>query len=101
MLAIEDAQPEEPMLAIEGPKKKKKKKGATCPWNMKENKCNNKPGCKFDKTKGKKGKCVRDTVVVNGESQEIGLGSIKDLAGQLLALEAPQITEDLVDMSVE
>ena len=54
---------------------------------MKEKKCNNKPGCKFDKTKGKNGKCVRDIIVVNGEPQEIGKGSIKDLTGQLLALE--------------
>ena len=89
------------MLAIEDvpavPKKeKKKKKGAHCPWNMKENKCNNKPGCKFDKTKGKNGKCVRDKVVVDGKAQEIGLGSIEDLKGQLLALEAPQ--QDMMEL---
>ena len=96
MLALKQAPSndvKEPMLAIEAapvaPKKdKKKKKGAQCPWNMKENKCNNRSGCKFDKTKGKNGKCIRDTVVVNGETQEVGLGSVEDLQGQLLALEA-------------
>ena len=90
MLAIEG---KEPMLAIEGPpkKEKKKKKGAQCPWNMKEKKCNNRPGCAFDKTKNK---CVRDTVMVKGKPQEIGLGSVDDLAEQLKALKGP---EDMIE----
>ena len=74
------------MLAIEGPPKNKE---VQCPWNMKEKKCNYKSGCVFDKTQLKKGKCVRDTVMVKGKPQEIGLGSMDDLAEQLLALDDP------------
>ena len=53
----------------------------------------------FDENKGSKGQCAREKIKV-GNVQELGLGSVDDLKGQLLALEAPPQIEkpDLMEL---
>ena len=36
-------------------KPKKPRTGASCPWNLKKDKCNSREGCVFDENKGSKG----------------------------------------------
>ena len=81
-------------------KPKKPRTGASCPWNLKKDKCNSREGCAFDENKGSKGQCAREKIKVGNEIQELGLGSVDDLKGQLLALEAPPQLEkpDLMEL---